>query len=134
MTSKEANRLMGAAVLAALSMASGAAVADDPAPPPKPPMVGGPCSYATQPGRMVVTRVDRPPGAAAVAHFEFRPKGQDHSDGAALETTFTSKSPSPGRSFRGQRQTETDGTCTPVLYTATIAGKLVWLTMTARPR
>jgi len=135
MSNKGAKMLMGAAALLAMSMTSCAAVADDPVSPPKPLIVGGPCIFATQPGTLTVTSVDTPPAAAVMVHFEFRPKGQDRSDGAALEAAFASIPPSsPGQSFPGWRETETHGSCPALFYGATIAGKTVRLTIMAYPK
>jgi hypothetical protein len=122
---------MGLLALAAVSMTSCAA---DPALPTKAPLVGGPCAYATQPGRLVVTGVDAGPGQKTMAHFQFLPAGQDHSDGAGLEADFATAAPSQGESFPGRRQMETQGTCTPLAYFATIAGMSVQLTITAWPK
>jgi hypothetical protein len=124
--------LIAALTLAAASMESCAAGAVDPA--PKPPMVGGPCSYATQPGRLVVTAVDRQPGQIPMVHFQFRPAGQDQPDGAALETTFATAAPLPGQSLPGRRETETHGTCTPLVYFAVMGGAPVRLTIAAWPK
>jgi len=120
---------IGALALAAVSMASCAA---DPA--PKPPVVGGPCTYAIQPGRLAVTGVETAPGQKPMVHFQFRPAAQDGPDGAGLEAAIVSTALSPGQSVPGRRETETHGTCTPRVYFAVIAGASVPLTITAWPK
>ena len=131
MSNRETSRLMVVAALVAAWMTSGAAVADAHGA-PRPLIVGAAVRHSA--GTAGGHGVDKPPGRAATAQLEFRPAGQNKSDGAGLEAAFASNPPSPGQSFRGQRQTETHGTCTPLSYSATIAGKTVQLTITTWPK
>jgi hypothetical protein len=134
MTNRLGGMAAGVAILAAMLSVSGCASTPEAQPAPaRPMMVGGPCTYATQSGTLTVVGVDAAPGQAPMAHLQFTPDGQNHSDGAGLEASFASGAPSPGQSLPGGRQTETHGTCTPLSYYAVIGGIHLPLTITARP-
>lgn len=114
------NQLLSIVALASAAALCGC-IGPGPAPEePRPPIVGGPCSYDNNAGTVTVSRV-----VDGEVYFQYTPGGDGKADSldADLRDRFDSDVPAVGQVFPAVRSLEIKGTCVPFEYRYRIGGK-----------